>query len=55
MDVLIAFVFEEKCQFWDGSICILWNSLEIRDYLFVRDCLFVDEISSSVAHAVFLE
>ena len=35
MDVLIALVFEEKCQYWDDPICILRNSLEIRDYLFL--------------------
>ncbi len=29
MDVLIALVFEEKCQYWDDPICILRNSLEI--------------------------
>ena len=29
MNVLIALVFEEKCQYWDDPIYILRNSLEI--------------------------
>lgn len=54
MSSLLLFL-KKNASFGMVTICILWNSLEIRDYLFLRDYLFVDEITSSIAHAVFLE